>query len=128
MASASCLVLTMGTMMPLAPRVEGEADDIRAVGADANDGCCFFPAHRLDGAVILLDLHRRVLAIEEDEIKAGVREHRHVVFVQRPGGANHGLPGLQQISDRIHAKKPPASITCMLDDASGVAAIVWVVC
>src|SRR5262249_19155726 len=87
-----------------------------------------FPTHRLYGALILLDLHRRVLAIEEDEIKAGVRQQSHVVFIQRSGCADNGLPRLQQISDRIHANKPPTSITCMLDDAPVVAAIVGVVC
>ena len=78
-----------------------------------------FPAHRLDGALILLDLHRRVLAIEEDEIKAGVSQHRHVVFIQRPGCADNGLPRLQQISDRIHANKPPTSSPLDLADVGG---------
>src|SRR5439155_20168060 len=92
-------------------KIEGEADDIRAVGTDAHYWSRLFPAHRLYGALILLDLHRRVLAIEEDEIKAGVSQHRHGVFIQRPGCADNGLPRLQKISDRIHAKKSPTSMT-----------------
>src|SRR5262249_19047358 len=66
--------------------------------------------------------------IEEDEIKARVSQHSHVVFIQRPGCANNGLPRLQKISDRIHAKQPPTSITCILDYAPVVAEIVGVVC
>jgi len=76
-------------MMPRAPGVEREADQMGLVRGDAHHRRRLLAAHRLDRRPQLLDLPGGVLGIEQQEVVPGTGRDRHV-DVRCDGGPDDG--------------------------------------
>ena len=68
--------------------IQCEANLIRLVRGNAHQGRRLLAAHRLNGRRHLLDFIGGVLGVEQDEIKAGISQHRYINI--RPRSRSNG--------------------------------------